>query len=228
MLVSIATRCRFFHHTAIFGLSHRKPDLLIWHFVPVSSFREHSLALPWQPGEHKKAWNQRPHITYFHSCVLRRLNHIIFTVIQLELIQVQCDPLTSILQIQTWNLLTLLIEEAATTQSIFNEWMVHSSFHEAPLGNAIVHFKLHFVIMSLFSHSTSSYLLIDSHDVQAAFQGILEFHSFSRPSRASTSVGTYPAQSHPMGLWVGENPMGWGDYHQTKSFCNNRRISWVL
>lgn len=35
----------------------------------------------------------------------------------------------------------------------------------------------------LFALSTSSYLLIDSHDVETAFQGILEFHSFTRPSR---------------------------------------------
>lgn len=138
---------------------------------------DRSLALPWQPGEHKEAWNQRPRVIHFHSGVLRRLNHMIVTVIQLEPIQVQCDPGTSILQIRTWSLLTLLIEVAATTQSIFNEWMVHSLFHEAPLGNAIVHFKLHFVIMSRFSHFTWSYLPIDSLDVQAAFQGILEFHS---------------------------------------------------
>lgn len=95
-LVSMATRCRFFHHTAIFGLLHGKPDLSTWHFVPVSSFRERSLALPWQPAEHKEAWNPRAHVTYFHSRVLRRLNRVIFTVIQLELTQVQCDPLISI------------------------------------------------------------------------------------------------------------------------------------
>lgn len=42
----------------------------------------------------------------------------------------------------------------------------------------------------LFALSTSSYLLIDSHDVETAFQGILEFHSFTRPSRSAVSVGT--------------------------------------
>lgn len=80
--------------------------------------------------------------------------------------------------------------------------------HEAPLGNAIVRFVPHFVVISLFSHSASSYLLIDSHDVQASFQGILEFHSFTRPSRASMSVGTYPLT----------NLTPWG--------CELRRIPW--
>lgn len=92
----------------------------------------------------------------------------------------------------------------------FNEWMDHSAFHEAPLGNAIVYFEPHFVIISLFSHSTSSYLLIDSHDVHAAFQGILEFHSFTRPSRPFTSVGTYPLTIPPHGgvNWVESHGMG--------------------
>lgn len=72
-------------------------------------------------------------------------------------------------------------------------------FHEAPFGNAIVRFKPHFVIISLFSHSASYYLLIDSHDVWAAFQGMLEFHSFSRPSRAPVLVGTYLLTIPPHG-----------------------------
>lgn len=71
-----------------------------------------------------------------------------------------------------------------------NESMDHSAFHEAPFGNAIVCFKL---------HSTSYYLLIDSHDVWAAFQGMLEFHSFSRPSRAPVLIGTYPPTIPPHG-----------------------------
>lgn len=70
------------------------------------AFWERSHALPWRPAEHKEAWNQRSHITYFHSRVRRRLNRMIFTVTQLELLQVQWDPRTSILQIRTWNLLT--------------------------------------------------------------------------------------------------------------------------
>jgi len=95
--------------------------------------------------------------------------------------------------------------------SFFNEWIDHWAFHEAPLGNAIVCFEPHFVVISLFSLSTSSYLLIDSRDVQAAFQGILEFHSFTRPSRAAMSVGTslfYPLT------------------HLTPWGCELRRIPW--
>lgn len=98
--------------------------------------------------------------------------------------------------------------------------MDHSAFHEAPLGNAIVCFKPHFVIISLFSHSTSSYLLIDSHDVQAAFQGVLEFHSFTRPSRASTSVGTYPLTIPPHG------GVNWGESHETGRLPSSPELLW--
>lgn len=33
---------------------------------------------------------------------------------------------------------------------LFSEWIDHSAFHEAPLGNAIVHFEPHFAVISLF------------------------------------------------------------------------------
>lgn len=88
----------------------------------------------------------------------------------------------------------LLTQAPATTQCVFlkkKEWIDHSAFHEAPLRNAIVRFEPHVAVISLFfALSTSSYLLIDSHDVETAFQGILEFHSFTRPSRSAVSVGT--------------------------------------
>lgn len=73
-------------------------------------------------------------------------------------------------------------------------------------------FDPHFVVRSLFLLSTSSYLLIDSHDVQAAFQGILEFHSFTRPSRAAMSEGT--SLFYPL-----TNLTPWG--------CELRRIPWA-
>lgn len=42
-----------------------------------------------------------------------------------------------------------------------------------------------------------AYLLINSHDVHAAFQSILEFHSFTHPSRVAMSVSTLLTSFNP-------------------------------
>lgn len=100
-----------------------------------------------------------------------------------------------------------------------NEWTIQH-FMRLLWGMLLCVSKPHFVIISLFSHSMSSYLLIDSHDVQAAFQGVLEFHSFIRPSRVSTSVGTYPLTILPHG------GVNWGESHGMGRLLSNRELLW--
>lgn len=197
----MATRCRFFHHKAVFGRCKgnriRLPGTLSLS-PALGSVRLSSLTGCRTQGGMKL--ETPPPSTHLHSLVRRNLYRKLFMdpdpewsrlrrplLVHSYDVILRSDLRSACFHCQMW---TLLIQ-AATTQCIFfNEWIELSAFHEAPLGNAIVHFGPHFVVISLFSHSMSSYLLIDSHDVQASFQGILEFHSFTRPSRASMSVGT--------------------------------------
>lgn len=86
-LVSMATRCRFFHHGLIWLLQ-RKPDLSTQHFVSVSSFRESSLVYTdslWNTGRHE---TRETTSTHLHSLVPRNLYH---KHIEVELIQSDQD-----------------------------------------------------------------------------------------------------------------------------------------
>lgn len=169
---------------------------------------------------------ETPPSTHLHSLVLRNLYHELFTLYELELIQSDQDYKTASflqlwcnpLQIQTWNKLILLIrhEHCNTSSSyhpmhFFNEWIDHSAFHEAPLGNAIVRFKPHFVVITPFF---ALHVFLSS-DWLSWCAGCFSRHPWIpliHPSFKSFHIRRHlpPHKSHTMGVWTEENPMGRG------------------
>lgn len=91
----------------------------------------------------------------------------------------------------------------------FNEWIDHSAFHEAPLGNAIVHFRTslcrYIPLLALHVFLSSDWLSWCS--------GRFSRHPWIpliHPSFKSFHVCRHlaPHKSHTMGVWTEENPMG--------------------